>query len=286
MKENPHVRSSVTIVVGLVAAALVPGGAGSAGDGGRIVFRTVRITNPQKPPDVYTVLPTGSGRRLLARGAEQPTWSADRRRIAFVRSIPGREGIWVMSAGGTGERRLTTKPGDGDPTWSPDGSRIAFRRSVAGGFDLWVVRSSGGNARSLRRTPLGNELAPDWSPDGRQIAFQSNNRGRFELWVLTLRTGKARRLTKGPSYSPDWAPDGRRIAYSTAAAIAVVDVRRPRPRVLPSGPPRSADFPAWSPDGSRIAFERGGQVLSMRAAGGDLHYVTRAAWGTNGQPDW
>jgi hypothetical protein len=27
-------------------------------------------------------------------------------------------------------------------------------------------------------------------------------------------------------------------------------------------------------------------VLSMRAAGGDLRYVTRAAWGTNTEPDW
>jgi Tol biopolymer transport system component len=57
-------------------------------------------------------------------------------------------------------------------------------------------------------------------------------------------------------------------------------------RVLRSGTPPSADDPAWSPDGTRIAFQRGGQVLSMRATGGDLRYVTRAAWGTNGEPDW
>ncbi len=31
---------------------------------------------------------------------------------------------------------------------------------------------------------------------------------------------------------------------------------------------------------------RGGQVLSMKAGGGDLRYVTRAAWGTNTDPDW
>ncbi len=48
----------------------------------------------------------------------------------------------------------------------------------------------------------------------------------------------------------------------------------------------SAGDPAWSPDGRRIAFQRGGQVLSMRTDGSDRRYVTRAAWGTNGEPDW
>jgi TolB protein len=44
--------------------------------------------------------------------------------------------------------------------------------------------------------------------------------------------------------------------------------------------------PTWSPDGRRIAFQRGGQVLTMRTDGSDRRYVTRAAWGTNGDPDW
>jgi TolB protein len=193
----------------------------------------------------------------------------------------------VMNADGSARRRLTRRAGDGDPTWSPDGRRIAYRRDNGTNFDLWIVPAAGGKPAPLLQTPRANEITPDWSPDGGRIAFESTRSGAIQIWVLSLRTRQARRLTRGnASFSPDWAPNGRQVAYATGGRIAVVDADRPRPRLLPSGMPRSADSPAWSSDGRRIAFQRGGQVLSMRAGGGDLRYVTRAGWGTNGDPDW
>lgn len=279
------------IVLGGLAGALALSLSAASGATGepRIVYRTVRLSNPKKPPELYSILQSGQSRRLLARGADQPAWSPDHRRIAFAGGgILGREGIWVMNADGSARRRLTTRAGDGDPTWSPDGRRIAYRSSSATGFDLWIVRAAGGRAQPLLRTPQANETGPDWSPDGRRIAFESTRGSGIQIWVMSLASKVARRLTAGGrgSFSPDWAPDGRRIAFSTGGQIAVVEVDRPRTRLLPSGSPRSADDPAWSPDGRRITFQRGGQVLSMRAAGGDLRYVTRAVWGTNGDPDW
>jgi hypothetical protein len=86
-------------------------------------------------------------------------------------------------------------------------------------------------------------------------------------------------------FSPDWSPDSRRIAYSTRGRIAIVGANGRGTRLLRSGLPASASNPAWSPDGRRIAFQRGAQVLTMRTAGSDRRYVTRAAWGTNGDPD-
>jgi Tol biopolymer transport system component len=278
-----------TTIGGLAAAAALSlSGAGAAAGEARLVYRTVRLSNPQRPPELYSVLPSGRGRRLLARGGEQPAWSPNRTRVAFAGGgVVGREGIWVMNADGSGKRRLTKRPGDGDPTWSPDGRRIAYRSSSSTSFDLWVVPAAGGRAQPLLRTPQANELSPDWSPDGKRLAFQSTRGGGIQIWVLSFKSKVARRLTNGlASFSPDWSPDGRRIAFMTGGRIAVVDAERPRPRILPSGSPRSADDPAWSPDGRRIAFQRGGQVLSMRASGGDLRYLTRAAWGTNGEPDW
>ena len=278
------------IAIGGVAAALPASSTARSVASGRdgILYRTVRLSQPRKPPELYFVLPSGSGRRALARGAEQPSWSPDRRRIAFAGGgVVGREGIWVMNAGGSDRRRLTGRPGDGDPSWSPDGRRIAYRSASATSFDLWVVPSTGGTARPLLRTPQANELEPDWSPDGRRIAFQSTRAGGIQIWVQNLVSKQARRLTSGrASFAPDWSPDGRGIAFATGGRIAVVDADGRRRRMLPSGTPLSADDPTWSPDGKRIAFQRGGQVLSMRAGGGDLRYVTRAAWGTNTDPDW
>jgi TolB protein len=270
----------------LAASSLALGAAGASGEP-RIVYRTVRLANPQRPPELYSVLPSGGARRLLVRGAEQPAWSPRRKRIAFARSLVGKEGIWVMNSDGSGQRRLTRRPGDGDPTWSPDGRRIVYRSSSPTSFDLWVVPSTGGRPKPLLVTPRANELEPDWSPDGRRLAFQSSRSGGIQIWVLNLSSKQARRLTSGrDSFSPDWAPDRRRVAYATGGQIAVVNVDTRTRRLLPSGAPRSADDPSWSPDGRRIVFQRGGQVLSMRSGGGDLRYVTRAAWGTNGDPDW
>lgn len=253
----------------------------------RIVFRTVQLTNPRKPPEVYSALPSGAGRRLLARGAEQPAWSPDRRRIAYAGGgVLGKEGIWVMNADGGRKQRLTSRAGDGDPTWSPDGRRIAFRRAVPSGFDLWVVPAAGGKPKPLLSTANANEAEPDWSPDGRRIAFQSTRGGRIGIWVVTVGSRVAQRLSAREAFSPDWAPGGRRIAFMTAGRIATIGANGRGLRLLATSRPASADDPAWSPDGKRIAFHRGGQVLTIRAGGGGLRYVTRAAWGTSTDPDW
>jgi TolB protein len=280
-------RFAPWLVIALVASALSSAATGAVGGDTRIVYRTVHLSNLRRPPELYSVEQSGRGRRLLARGAEQPAWSPDHRRIAFAGAIGGNEGIWAMNADGTSKRRLTTRVGDGDPTWSPDGRQIAYRSSRQGGFDLWVVPAAGGRPRPLLRTPGAVEVDPSWSPDGRRMAFQSTRGGQPQVWVMTLSSRVARRVSGvRDGFSPAWSPDGRRIAFMTGGRIATVNADGRGLKVLPSGTPRSADDPAWSPDGRRIAFQRGGQVLTMRATGGDRRYVTRAAWGTNGEPDW
>jgi Tol biopolymer transport system component len=283
-------RFAVSIAMGglVAASALSLGAAGATGGAPTLVYRTVHLSSPQRPPELYSIEPSGRGRRLLARGGEMPAWSPDRRRIAFAGGgILGKAGIWVMRADGTAKRRLTTLAGDGDPTWSPDGRRIAYRRNGPTSFDLWTVPAAGGKPRPLLGTPKANELSPDWSPDGKRMAFDSSRGHRIQIWVMNLASRVARPVTSGRgSFSPDWSPDGRQIAFMTGGRIATVDADGQHLKVLASGTPLSADDPAWSPDGRRIAFQRGGQVLSMRAGGGDIRYVTRAAWGTNGEPDW
>ena len=276
------------LIAGLGALALVSSGPVGATSGAtRIVYRSVRLASSQRAPELYTVLPNGAARRLLARGADQPAWSPGRTRIAFAGAGLGNTGIWVMRADGTGRRRLTRLAGDGEPTWSPDGRRIAFRRNQGASFDLWVVPSAGGRASRLFGGRLTSELTPDWSPDGRWIAFQGNRGDTIQIWIFNVRTRGVRRLTRGAaSFEPDWSPDGKRIAYSTGGRIAVIGANGRGRRVLATGTPRSAYNPAWSPGGRRIAFERGGQVLSMLPTGGGLRYVTRRIWGTNGDPDW
>jgi hypothetical protein len=94
-------KLGASIAVVAAAAAVIPAGSGGAGGQARIVFRTVHLATPKRPPELYSALPSGTSRRLLARGAEQPAWSPNRRRVALSGGwVLGQEGVWVMTRTG------------------------------------------------------------------------------------------------------------------------------------------------------------------------------------------
>ncbi len=92
----------------------------------------------------------GSGRiRTLARDAEEPVYSPDGSRIAFVRTTrkaPGEPGgnrgpvssrLFVMPAtGGNSVQLVRIKGGLAWPSWDPSGQRLAFTRLGGGTFGL------------------------------------------------------------------------------------------------------------------------------------------------------
>jgi hypothetical protein len=107
------VKTALSIAVLAAAAALLPAAAGTASGGPRIVFRTVHLATPMRPPELYSVLPSGAGRRLLARGADQPAWSPNR--LAFQRG-----GQVLSMRDGGGDLRYVTRAvwgTNGDPDW-------------------------------------------------------------------------------------------------------------------------------------------------------------------------
>jgi hypothetical protein len=72
--DNGGMKFVATIgITGFVTASILSLGAAAAPSGSaRIVYRSVRLASPQRPPELYSVSPSGTGRRLLARGAAQP----------------------------------------------------------------------------------------------------------------------------------------------------------------------------------------------------------------------
>ena len=74
-----------------------------------------------------------TGSRLAADAAQGKS------KIAFIsRGLQRRPGLYVVSADGSGQRRLTGSVLARTPAWSPDGRRIAFE---AGG--IYVVNADG-----------------------------------------------------------------------------------------------------------------------------------------------
>jgi len=114
----------------------------------------------------------GSAKLRLGLG-EDPSWSLDGTRVAFVRSMrpttsvhPTNQNpeIFVVNADGTGLKRLThNRVWEQAPVWSPDGRKIAFYSERNGGRDVYVMNPDGSDQRNVsHRGKLGGFFS--WSP--------------------------------------------------------------------------------------------------------------------------
>ena len=112
--------------------------------------------------EIYAMKVDGSHQRDLSDSHssddEDPSWSPDGTRIAFVSDRPGATGpndVFVMDVDGSNVLDISNSPGtDWAPEWSPDGSRIAFRNDRTGDFEIYVMNADGSirpTCRTIRR---------------------------------------------------------------------------------------------------------------------------------------
>lgn len=124
-------------------------------DGNRIAFQSTRDGDTSH---VFVINADGTGLTEIAKvsGAAEgaPAWSADGRRIAFMRAFAGGGGIWIVDADGSNPVQVTMRGGDAYPAWSPDGSRIVFTSTRDGPGDLYVVNVDGSNMQRLTTTGM------------------------------------------------------------------------------------------------------------------------------------
>ncbi len=259
-------------------------------DGRRIAFVSSRSPSSRCKPgpgpcwddlnrqsEIYVMNADGSRKRNLTRRAhdDNPTWSPDGRRIAFLRATGSyrhhRYHLYVMNADGSGLRNLMQIAAvayfSSHPVWSPDGQTIYSGR--------YLISTDGSGARKLPYIPL----IAVWSPDGRQIAFVGNratglpgpgaagSKDDSEIYVMNADGSGTRRLTHnlGNDGAPAWSPDGRKIAFQSKrrAVRGVVGGSKAEnydmnadgtgKRNLTRNPANDGS-PSWSPDGRRIAF--------------------------------
>ena len=117
---------------------------------------------------------------LLCMACGQPPGGSGGFRIAYVPSISGQSGIFVMNSDTTGSRLLVSDKNAQlrFASWSPDGKKIAFFTVRAQDADilkkylmpykylLYVMDSSGNNVKRLLDFPIFDFA---WAPNGRQL---------------------------------------------------------------------------------------------------------------------
>jgi dipeptidyl aminopeptidase/acylaminoacyl peptidase len=221
----------------------------------------------------------------------QPRWSADGKRIAFISAREEKAQIFLISPfGGEAEKLTDSKSGVTSFQWSPDGSRIAFvatqeltpeeekrqkekddAQVIDKNFKLariWVIDVQTKKATEVVKGDL-HASDPQWSPDGNLIAFtatptpKADDGTLSDIWLVEK--NGLRKLTDndGPDTSPRWSRDGRQIAYLSRdlksaevgqVQLTVIGIEGGTPRAIAPGFEYQPGAPKWSADGKTIYF--------------------------------
>ncbi len=146
-----------------------------------------------------------------------PQWSADGKKIYFLRNVQ-REQIILERDVTSGEERELLR---GEERWlrvSPDGRNVvghSLNQTV-----LLTVPLAGGTPRELLRVKESERISNldvAWTPDGRSDVFRKilpNNSRESELWLAPLSGGQPRRIELGVADvgMPAIHPNGKQIA--------------------------------------------------------------------------
>ena len=241
----------------------------------------------EKDRAIWTAPVDGSGtpvRLFSASGVnEDPKWSPDGSRVAFVSSRGDHAFIGVYVNDSTPIRWLAPATArDGSPRWSPDGSRIAFvRRPGTGGapdsalveqpnpWAIWLADASTGKAQKRWQspnTPRGSVPGTHGGTNlhyaaGGRIVFMTELDGWPHLYSMSDAGGDAMLLTPGRYMAEHvtLSHDGRMLAFAGNTGsdaddidrrhVATVPVDRADVRVITQG--TGVEWaPAFTGDGS------------------------------------
>jgi Tol biopolymer transport system component len=183
---------------------------------------------------IYVRSVDGGNPLRLTRAADDdnPVWSQDASRIAFLRYTPaGAQTVIVPAVGGPEHivgsvadvARLTEHK---LLTWSPDPDELVVADNPPGAtptmnLHLYGLRINSGQRRILSDSPPGtNDMEPVFSPDGRNLAFLRVEGSTYDLHLLSKLGGPSRLLATvhGSVQGLTWSADSRYLIYSAEAS--------------------------------------------------------------------
>jgi dipeptidyl aminopeptidase/acylaminoacyl peptidase len=245
-------------------------------DGKRVAFVVTQadMKTNFRNSDVWLVPADGGEPQQLTlspKRDDQPRWSTDSRRLAFISDRDGKAQVYVLSIDGGEARKMTdVQTAVQSFEWSPDGKRIAYiaadpvpearDKEKKEGFDQVVIDTDYPYGR-INVIAVGDEAAPPkpikitdgplhvvelaWHPSGQYIAFVARNTPKLadsattEIYLIDAggkQSVAPSRLTKNerPESNIVWSSDGRVLSYlSTTDKLSTIGPQRLQRLLVP-----------------------------------------------------
>ncbi len=188
-------------------------------------------------------------------------WSPDGRSIAWLRSYPGYEELFIRDIASGAERQLTSyKAPITEIAWASN-DQIFMTTSKGGNTNVWVIPATGGEAVQVTKGS-GPDIGVRVSSDAKRLLFMEQRR-ISHIWTASADGSNARQLTFDNQVLdiPLFSPDNSRITFTMSSA----DVLRPGSHVFiiqSDGSNRiqltagdlSQYYASWSPDGKYLTY--------------------------------
>jgi hypothetical protein len=122
----------------------------------------------------------GEPRRITSGASDRsPRYSADGRRVAFIRTVGDAQDVYVVTVDDGSVRRVQSSIAAGEMVdWSPDDRHLVFDSFDTGAMDLWTLPVEGGLARRVTEDVVQDHWV-SWAADNR-IYVHRNRR----LWAV------------------------------------------------------------------------------------------------------
>ena len=226
--------------------------------------------------DIFVLAADGSRETLLVNTGYNAVlgWSADGKRVLFLKDRNGNMDIWIAPVEGTRPQGAASRVFANSGNMAPVGLTASGALYYAVGAQRdqqFRVAKMDFNAASLGPAgPATPGSAPQWSPDGQYVAFLAPQprlrRNLSTIAVLSVKTDDVRYLRRTFSFNGGfrWAPDGSSFAVWGSipnGRYGIYQVNAQSGKVSPiavdAGEFREAVPPLdWSPDQRKIYYHR------------------------------
>ncbi|HET8797520.1 MAG TPA: hypothetical protein VFO89_07530, partial [Thermoanaerobaculia bacterium] len=255
--------------------------------------------------DLYAVPIAGGKAKALTRGPAydwHPRFSPDGKQIAFTSDRSGIENLWVMSAGGSAPRAVTSEQDEyvRSAAWSPDGNYLVARKETGkrGGIppvELWMFHLQGGSGVKLTSADeMNNASGAAFSPDGRFLYFSGReapfnyvpdvSQGLWQIYRYDRQTGETTQLTTGygGAVRPALDAAGTTMIFVSrrdeASVLVRRDLRSGAETILATGVTRDEQegfaqmepWPAYAVTRDAVIFGNHGRITRLDLASGAM----------------